>query len=102
MSLDLEKARREQARWLILQALDSGRPIGAGEAILLSALQQVIADFTQHELRRELDYLEDRALVVITGKDKPAWHAELTRHGVDIVEYTIDVEPGIARPPKYW
>jgi hypothetical protein len=27
--------------------------------------------------------------------------AELTRYGVDIVEYTIACEPGIARPKKW-
>ena len=30
------------------------------------------------------------------------WTARLTRHGRDFVEYTIDAEPGIARPKKYW
>ena len=25
-----------------------------------------------------------------------------SRYGVDIAEYTIDCEPGIARPAKYW
>ena len=27
--------------------------------------------------------------------------ADLTRHGVDVAEYTVDCEPGIARPAKY-
>ena len=34
--------------------------------------------------------------------DSGPWHAELTRYGVDVAEYTIDCEPGIARPAKYW
>ena len=102
MSADLEKARREQARWLILQTLDSARPIGTNEGIVLAALRELIHDLTQHELRRELDYLKDRNLVQLSQLETPAWFAELTRYGVDVVEYTLDVHPGIARPPKYW
>ena len=30
------------------------------------------------------------------------WWSSLTRHGIDIAEYTVDCEPGIARPTKYW
>ena len=30
------------------------------------------------------------------------WFADLTRIGVDLAEYTIPCEPGIARPEKYW
>ena len=30
------------------------------------------------------------------------WFADLTRLGVDLAEYTIDCQPGIARPDKYW
>jgi len=98
----MERARREEARWLVLVALNSARPIGASEGVLLSALRGAIADLTPLELRRELDYLVDRKLIEISGKDTPAWHAELNRYGVDVVEYTIACEPGIARPPKYW
>jgi len=57
---------------------------------------------TQMELRRELGYLEDRELVIVTGRDSPQWHAKLSRHGVDVVEYTVECHAGIARPQKYW
>ena len=30
------------------------------------------------------------------------WFADLTRFGTDVAEYTIDCDPGIARPQKYW
>lgn len=100
--IDVEKAHREHLRWLILLVLDKARPLGAPEQLILSVLQQVPVQVTTHELRRELDYLTDRRLVDVTGRDSPQWHAELTRHGVDVVEYTVDVEPGIARPKKYW
>jgi predicted ArsR family transcriptional regulator len=98
---DMDKARRETNRWLILQCLDSARPLGAGEVLLMSALADVTR-LTQMELRRELDYLQERELVEITGQQSPQWHAKLTRHGVDVVEYTVEVKPGIARPQKYW
>ncbi|TCS38511.1 hypothetical protein EDC30_102250 [Paucimonas lemoignei] len=98
---DMEKARRETNRWLILQCLNCSRPLGAGEALLLSALADTV-EITQKELRCELDYLQERQLVELKGQDSPQWHARLTRTGIDLVEYTIPCEPGIARPQKYW
>jgi hypothetical protein len=99
--VDMEKARRETNRWLILQCLDCARPMGASESLLLTALADT-AQITQRELRRELDYLEERELLEICGRDSPQWHAKLIRVGVDVVEYTVPCEPGIARPKKYW
>jgi len=98
---DLDKARRETNRWLILQCLECARPLGAGEALLLTALADTVK-ITQLELRRELDYLQERELVEIHGRNSPQWTAKLTRAGIDVVEYTVDCEPGIARPQKYW
>lgn len=100
--IDLEKARRESLRWLILLTLDKARPLGASEVLILSVIAQVPQSVTAHELRREMDYLSDRKLISIAGRESPQWHAELTRDGVDVVEYTVPVEPGIARPAKYW
>lgn len=100
--MDLEKNRREVLRWRILQTLDVGRPYPVSEDIILATVVGDDMPLTSRELRRELDYLEDRKLVEITGKDSPNWSTELTRYGVDLVEYTIDCDPGIARPKKYW
>lgn len=100
--LNLEKQRREQVRWLMLSALDAARPLGANEHLILSVVRELIADLTPRELRRELDYLEGRGLVQLAHQDAPIWHAELTRAGIDVVEYTCDCDAGIARPPKYW
>ncbi len=100
--IDLEKAHREQMRWLIMVALNAARPIGTSEAIVLSAIQEAIPA-TQLDVRRELEYLEDRGLVEIEGRGmRPLWHAKLTHHGIDIVEYTVECYPGIARPLKWW
>ena len=98
MSVDIEKARREEARWRILKGLDAGRPYPVSEAVLLRLLTDLAFPCTPLDLRRELDYLRDRKLVAVTGEADNDWRAELTRYGVDVVEYTIPCEPGIARP----
>lgn len=100
--IDIEKARREETRWRILKVLDAGRPLSMPETLILRTLHDVSMPVTPHALRRELDYLEDRKLVTITGKDGPTWQAELTHYGVDIVEYTTECFPGIARPKKWF
>lgn len=99
--VDLERAAREEARWRILRALDAGRPIAVAETIILRTLQDIQLPITPHGLRRELAYLEDRGLVEVGGRDGPVWTAELTRYGVDVVEYTVACDPGIARPKKW-
>lgn len=99
---DLARVRREAMRWLILLTLNNARPLGCAEGPILSVAQTQYPDASPLEIRRELDYLDDRQLVEIRKAPSGPWHAELTRHGVDVAEYTVDVEPGIARPVKYW
>ena len=99
---DLSKQRREYTRWLILTALNNGRWQPMHEQILLGVVQAIFADATSDEVRRKLDYLEKRELVNILRDPSGPWRAELTRHGVDVAEYTVDCDAGIARPPKYW
>lgn len=100
--MDMERTRRESIRWHILVAVNSGRPEPVAEPLILSAIQSIPIECTARELRRELDYLEDRKLVVLQRLEGAPWRAELTRYGVDVVEYTIECDPGIARPKKYW
>ncbi len=100
--MDMEKARREELRWLILQALNAAQPVGAPETIVKNAIETVILDVTVMEIRNQLDYLAERELITLTHRDSPVWFAKINRHGMDIVEYTVDVHPGIARPKKYW
>jgi len=100
--LDIQKSRRENLRWLILRTLHSARPIGTTEQIILQTVQGLVPDTTQFELRQELDYLDDRKLIEISERDTPVWFAKINHHGVDVVEYTVDCQPGIARPAKYW
>jgi len=102
MNIDQAKIRREALRWLILLTLNNARPIGAFEGPILSVAQSEYPDATPLELRRELDYLDERELVRLDKQPSGKWFADLTRFGTDIAEYTIDCEPGIARPKKYW
>lgn len=102
MQIDHARLRREALRWLILLTLNNARPIGAFEGLVLSVAQSEYPDATALELRRELDYLGVRELIRLDKQPSGKWFAELTRHGTDVAEYTVDIEPGIARPAKYW
>ena len=102
MSVDLVRIRRESIRWHILLTGNTARPSGCYEEVMLSVVQAVYPDATPIEVRRELDYLAARELLDVRREPTGRWWAELTRHGVDVAEYTVDVEPGIARPAKYW
>ena len=102
MQIDHARLRREAIRWLILLTLNNARPVGAFESLVLSVAQSEYPDATALELRRELDYLHGRELVRVDKQPCGKWRAELSRHGVDVAEYTVDCEPGIARPAKYW
>lgn len=99
--IDQAKHRREFGRWVVLLGLYNAKPIGAWEEVLLAILQGMWPDATAREVRLALDYLADRELVDLQKKPDGRWFADLNRNGVDIVEYTVDVDPGIARPEKY-
>jgi hypothetical protein len=101
-TIDHARIRRESLRWLIILTLNTARPIGAFEGMVLTVAQSEYPDATPLELRRELDYLADRALIRLDKQPTGRWFAELTRTGVDLAEYTIPCEPGIARPARYW
>lgn len=92
------KARREAMRWHLLSATNVSRPVGIYTEALLPIIQSVYPDATHQEVRRELDYLEERELCKIHRDPMDRWFVDLTRCGIDYVEYTIDAQPGIARP----
>ncbi len=94
----LAKIRREQIRWFLLTALNISRPMGMYTEALLPIVQATYPDATHQEVRRELDYLEDRDLVLIERDGLDRWYSQLARYGVDVVEYTVECEPGISRP----
>lgn len=98
--IDFNKRRREHIRWLLLRTLDNARPGDFPDDGLLATIQGLYRDATLQEIRRELGYLEDRKLIEIVDKHTGIWRAELIRYGVDIVEYTVECEAGIARPKR--
>lgn len=102
MSIDHEKLRRESMRWLVILTLSNASPIGAYEELVLATVQAMYPDATALEVRRVLDYLFDRDLIKLTKEPGGRWFADLTRFGTDLAEYTVDCDPGIARPTKYW
>ncbi|WP_064116754.1 hypothetical protein [Pseudomonas fluorescens] len=102
MNIDPAKARRESLRWYIILTLNTSRPVDPHEAVVLSTIQGIFPDVTSLELRRELDYLEDRSLATLDKQPSGVWICGLTHYGVDVAEYTIPCNPGIARPEKYW
>lgn len=93
------RARREFTRWIVLLAANINRPTHSTLRFLLQIAQAEYPDATAMELRRELDYLESRELLTIHTDPVGGARIELTRDGIDVAEYTVDVEPGIARPP---
>lgn len=100
--IDHAKIRREGMRWAILLTLNYARPIGAHEQLITQTVQGMYANASPNEVRRELEYLDDRKLLAIEKAPNGVWRAKLTRDGIDVVEYTVSCEPGIARPEKYW
>ncbi len=98
MDPNMQKIRREQIRWHLMAIANVARPYGINTPALLPVIQSIYADATEHELRRELNYLEERQLVKIKRDPLDNWMVELTRWGVDVVEYAVDCDPGVARP----
>jgi hypothetical protein len=92
------KARREAMRWHLLVIANVSRPSGVNTAAMLPVIQAVYPDATEREVRAELDYLEERGLVKIAKDPLDNWWVELRRYGIDLVEYTVECDPGISRP----
>ena len=98
MNIDFAKVRREDIRWHLLTAINLSRPIGIYTEPLLVIIRSVYPDATHQEVRINLDYLEEREMVRITKDAMDRWMVDLTRTGIDFVEYNIDAQPGVARP----
>lgn len=99
--IDPAKARREGMRWNLLKALHMAAPYTSAESFLLDIMRGIYPDVTQDEQRKQLVYLADRKLIDLVKEPSGAWFADIGRYGTDIVEYTLDCDPGIARPPRY-
>lgn len=100
--INAEKVRREGMRWHILKMLHMSAPYTASEVAVCDTMRSIYPDATALEVRKQLDYLADRELIDLVKQPSGTWFADIARFGTDIVEYTVDCEPGIARPEKYW
>jgi hypothetical protein len=98
--MDIARIRREATRWHILQTLDNNRPLPCHEETVLAVIRAVYPDASQREARRELDYLFDRGLITVEKRPDGVWWSDLTRCGIDLVEYTVPCDPGISRPQR--
>jgi hypothetical protein len=98
--LQAQRARREFMRWVLLLAANINRPVHSSVRFLLQVVQGEYADATELEVRRELDYLDSRELLTITVDPLNQISVDLTRDGIDVVEYTVACDAGIMRPPK--
>jgi len=91
--IDLDLAKRESLRELILSLLDAARPVDLDEQFILTSLGDVPLEVTQAELRRELNHLEEHGLVELMRRES-AW---LARRGRDANVPPEDIktfEPG--------
>ena len=98
----IEQARKEAGRWIILQTTGLGTHIGVTEEMIMPVLRSSWLGASREFLRTQIDYLESRKLVETERPAFKPWRVKLTRHGHDIVDYVKDCEPGIDRPVKYW
>ena len=96
--IDMAKTRREDMRWHLLSAVNLSRPVGIYTEPLLAIVRAVYPDATHQEVRVNLDYLEAREMVRISKDPMDRWMVDLTRTGIDFVEYNIDAQPGVSRP----
>lgn len=99
LRLRAQRQRREFMRWILLLTMDLSRPAPATLSMLHGVVVGEYPDATEVEIRRELDYLQERDLVEVKTDPLGQVRASLQRFGIDIVEYTVPCEPGIARPP---
>ena len=93
-----QRARREEIRWFLLRTMDIARPAEATLRMMHGVVTGLYPDATEMEVKRELDYLHGRDLVTVRQDPLGLVFAKIERFGVDIVEYTVACEPGIARP----
>jgi len=96
----LTQAHIAGLRWSVLRTLLVGGHLGATDQMCLDVCRSEYIGVTMARVRTELDYLESRKLVSIERSEVHAWRAKLTRYGRDFVDYEIDAEPGITRPPR--
>jgi hypothetical protein len=92
----MENSRTPISR-LLLAALNSVQPVGTYNEALLPCMQAIYPDWTHKDVQIELDYLEERGLVIVKRDEMNRWFARLSLYGEDVAEYKVKCDFGIAR-----
>ncbi len=101
LKTQLELARVKMIRYRILKVLDAGRPYPVGEGLLVEVLVDADLNVTQNEIRKALQYLEDKGYLKLKQPDNAAhWEARLLPQGVDYLENPSHDDSGITRPAE--
>ena len=93
----LQHAKVKMIRYRILAILDAGRPLPVGESLILDILIDADLDATMNDVRRALQYLNDKRFVEIV-KHPTHWDARLLPDGIDYLEDSDARDVGIVRP----
>lgn len=87
-------------RWSILRTIHVGGYLGATEVMMREVVNVEYLGVTRDFIRTQLDYLAKRKLIALERSELHPWRATLSRYGHDVVEYQVDCEPGVSRPPR--
>lgn len=100
----IERARRENLRWRVLECVHAARvgdpDGGVMESVLHRALNIAPAQITRTELRMALDWLRDNELISLDVSNAGNWYAELRPLGHNCIEYPEECPRGISPPPE--
>lgn len=99
MQDSLSQQHVSSLRWTILRTIMVGGHLGATDEMIISVARAEFIGVTMMRLRNEMEYLRARDLICVEKSEIRPWRASLTRHGRDVVDYEVPVEPGITRPP---
>ena len=94
---DMEMSRIEVERRMVLLVLEASSPVGSSEDMILNALRRHRYPTIPSEVKKYLDYLEQKGLAQIEDRDADLWHATITATGVDVLQGVVKTPHGIAR-----
>lgn len=86
------RAWRKAIRAVAFAAVDSSRPIGIFESLILCVLQGVPIQCSETELRRELCYLEKKGVIRIDRVDGAPWMARIAGPATDADRGDVHVD----------
>ena len=96
----LSELQIQGLHWAILRTVMVGGHIGVTDQMILDVARAEYLGTTRDLIRNEIGYLESRGLIDSERSEIGPWRVTLTRHGRDVVDYTVACKPGIRRPPR--